>query len=354
MATDIWNSYGPTAARQHGPDRPSRRYGSPVTDLHAHVAVPEAAAFVGDRSNFQSTSLGMYSSDETVAINKKQETDVAARIAGTEERFEDMDSMGVERQLVMCPPFQCYYETNPEIGVRASELVNRGIADFVSRHPDRFAGLGNVPLSAPDAALGQLDELMQAGLKGVQVLTNVNGRELSDPAFAPFWARCEALGAVVLLHPNGFTEGRRFSEYYFNNVIGNPLETTMALHHLIFSGVLARHPDLKLIAVHGGGFAAAYSGRMDHAWGARSDARAALPEPPTGYLRRIYVDSVVFTPHQLRALVEVFGKERVVLGTDYPFDMAEFKPVAHVEDSGLDDDTVEAIVAGNAARLLGW
>ncbi len=133
------------------------------------------------------------------------------------------------------------------------------------------------------------------------------GKELSDPAYAPFWKKAEELGALVLIHPNGFTEAKRFTRFYFNNVIGNPLETTIALHYLIFDGVLERHPNLKILAVHGGGFLPAYSGRIDHAWGARSDSHGDLPKPPTDYLKQIYFDTVVFTPHQLAELVRLFG-----------------------------------------------
>src|ERR1700738_2826510 len=161
------------------------------------------------------------------------------------------------------------------------------------------------------------------GFKGAQILTNVAGKELSDPDFAPFWAKAEALGALVVIHPNGFTSGERFSRLYFSNVIGNPLETTTALHYLIFDGVLERHPKLKILAVHGGGFLGGYSGRIDHAWGARLDCQAGLPHPPTYYLKKGFVDSIVFTPHQLKELVDVFGADHLVMGTDYPYDMAE-------------------------------
>src|SRR6202000_3220940 len=146
--------------------------------------------------------------------------------------------------------------------------------------------------------------------KGVQILTNVAGRELSDPAFAPFWKRAEGLHALVLLPPIGFTEGQRLSRFYFNNVIGNPLETTLALHYLIFDGVLERYPNLKIFAMHGGGYLGGYSGRIDHAWGARSDSHGTLPKPPTEYLKKVYVDTVVFTPIQLEALVKTFGVDK--------------------------------------------
>jgi aminocarboxymuconate-semialdehyde decarboxylase len=157
-----------------------------------------------------------------------------------------------------------------------------------------------------------------------------------------------------MIHPNGFTGASRLSRFYFNNVIGNPLETTIALHYLIFDGVLERHPNLKILAVHGGGYLGAYPGRIDHAWGARSDSHGSLPKPPTSYLKRVFVDTVVFTTYQLAELVRVFGADHVVMGTDYPYDMAEYDPVGHIaEVEGFDASTIAALAGGNAKRLLG-
>ena len=137
-------------------------------------------------------------------------------------------------------------------------------------------------------------------------------------------------------------------------MIGNPLETTIALHYLIFDGVLERHPRLKILAVHGGGYLPAYSGRIDHAWGARSDLHGDLPQPPTSYLKKIYFDTVVFTPYQLAELVRQFGTDRIIMGTDYPFDMADFDPIGHVASvEHFDPSTIAAIAGGNARRLLG-
>ena len=141
-----------------------------------------------------------------------------------------------------------------------------------------------------------------------------------------------------MMHPNGFTHGERLTHFYFNNVLGNPLDTTLALHNLIFSGTLARFPDLKLMAVHGGGYLPGYSGRIDHAWGARQDCHGDLPLPPTTYLRQVYLDTVVFSYHQLAYLIDVFGPDRIVMGTDYPFDMAEYNPIGHVAGvNGMDE-----------------
>jgi aminocarboxymuconate-semialdehyde decarboxylase len=241
-----------------------------------------------------------------------------------------------------------------DIAVQSARMVNDGIAEYVGKKSDRFVALGTVPMPDGVEAAKELERCMTAlKFKGVQILTNVAGRELSDPAFAPFWKKAEEMKALVLLHPLGFTEAQRLSRFYFNNVIGNPFETTLALHYLIFDGVLERHPDLKILAVHGGGYLAAYSGRIDHAWGARADCQASLPKPPTHYLKKIYFDTVVFTAPQLRALIETFGADHVVLGTDYPYDMAEYEPIEHLVSAGLDGSTVAAIAGLNAEKLLG-
>jgi aminocarboxymuconate-semialdehyde decarboxylase len=351
---NVWNKYEATAARRH--DRPGRenRPRSLTLDIHSHVGVPQAAAFAQPHVDPATIPLVHFQSPETRAVNEKQERDLKTRIAGLDERLADLDAMGLDRQLIMPPPPQCYYTVPLDIAVQAARMVNDGLAEFVAKKPDRFVALGTVPMPDGNEAAKELERCMnQLGFKGVQILTNVAGKELSDPAFAPFWKKAEELGALVVIHPNGFTHAERFRRFYFNNVIGNPLETTIALHYLIFDGVLERHPNLKILAVHGGGYLGAYGGRIDHAWGARSDCHGDLPNPPTSYLRKVYFDTVVFTPGQLQALVDTFGADRILMGTDYPFDMADYDPIGHVLSADLDEAAVAAIVGGNAKKLLG-
>lgn len=349
-----WNRYVPSAARGARPG-PLRRPASPTIDIHAHVGVPEAAALVKDHLDWSTIPLAHFSTPDTKAINQKQEEERASRMIGLDDRFADLDAMGIDMQVVMPTPFQCYHSLPIEIADRAARVVNNGVAELVARRPDRLIPFGTVPLQDGGAAADELERVVgELGFKGVQILTNVAGKELSDPEFAPFWAAAERLGVLVVIHPNGFTEGQRLSRFYFNNVIGNPFETTLALHYLIFDGVLARHPSLRILAVHGGGYLGAYHGRIDHVWGARSDANAGLPKPPSSYLRQVYFDTVVFTEHQLRYLTEVYGADHILMGTDYPYDMGEYDPVGHVmSTSGIDPATAEAICGGNAARLLG-
>ncbi len=349
-----WNKYAPTVARRHGKPGREVRPQSITVDIHSHVAVPAAAAFVKPHLDPMTNPLVLHATPETRALNQKQEEDIRERITSHDRRLTELDAMGIDFQLVMPSPPQCYYTVPVEIAVEAARMVNDGIAEFVGKKPDRFAGLGSVPMPDANEAAKELERCVcKLGLKGAQILTNVAGRELSNPAFEPFWKKAEELNAFIVLHPSGFTEGKRFARFSSSNTIGNPLETTIALHYLIFDGVLERHPNLKILAVHGGGYLGAYPGRIDHAWGARSDTHGTLPQPPTSYLRKIYFDSVVFTPYQLAELVRLYGADHVIMGTDYPFDMADYDPIGHVASAGLDAAAVAAVAGGNAKRLLG-
>jgi aminocarboxymuconate-semialdehyde decarboxylase len=351
---DRRNRYGRTAARIHDADGRARRPSTTTIDIHAHIVVPQAAAVAQPHVDMSRVPLAYFADAQVKEINAIQDRDRATIITTTDQRLRDLDAMGIDIQLVAPAPGQCYYSVQPEIAERAHKLANEGVAEFISRKPERFLGLGVVTLQEPDLAVKDLEYAMNLGHKGVQILTNVDGLELSDPKFRPFFARAEELGAFIMMHPNGFTHGERLTHYYLNNVLGNPLETALALHNLILTGTLARFPNLKLMAVHGGGYLPAYSGRIDHAWGAREDARGPIPLPPTTYLRQVYLDTVVFSYHQLAYMLNLFGPDRILMGTDYPFDMGEYDPIGHIAGvDGMDETTLRALAGGNAARVLG-
>jgi aminocarboxymuconate-semialdehyde decarboxylase len=350
----IWNKYGNTAARRHGRPGREQRPKSITFDAHTHIAIPQAGTYIKPYLDVSTIPLAHFASAETREINAKQEADIRECMVSYDQRFAIMDTMGVDAQLVMPPPPQLYHTVALDYAVPAARMVNDGVAEFVARHPDRFIPMGTVPMQDGNEAAKELEYVMNTlRFKGVEILTNVAGKELSDPAFTPFWKKAEELGALVAIHPNGFTEGQRLSRFYFNNVIGNPFETTLALHYLIFDGVLERHPALKIFAMHGGGYLGGYSGRIDHAWGARSDCHV-LPKAPTEYLKKVYVDNVVFTPGQLESLVTTFGAGQILMGTDYPFDMLEYDPIGHINSvRSFDEATRAALCGGNAKTLLG-
>ena len=349
------NRYGLTAARAHGqPGRDIRPRGLTV-DVHSHVLVSAAADYV--RPHRKPDPRASLSAEETRVLTRIQEADRMPNLVDLAVRMRDFDAMGVDAQVISPAPIQCYYDVPEEIGVKVARMVNEGVAAIAARRPDRIpAAMGSLPMQAGGAAAAEeLEHAVKTlRLKGAEVLAHVNDKELSDRSFEPLWAKAEALGAVVFIHPSGFTEPRRFGRFYFGNVIGNPLDTTVALHYLILDGVLERYPDLKIIAAHGGGYLPAYSGRIDHAWGARSDAHGALPKPPSFYLKKIYLDTIVFTPDQLEALVKLSGVQKILLGTDYPYDMGEYDPIGHVASaSSLSEADRAAIAGGNAKALFG-
>ena len=236
----------------------------------------------------------------------------------------------------------------------SARMVNERLAEIVAAHPDRFVALGTLPMQAPELAVRELDHVIgKLGFRGIEIGTNIAGAELSERRFDRVWARAEELGIVVFMHPHGHTEGRRLVDHYFNNVIGNPLDTTVAVSHLIFGGVLDRHPKLKIVSAHGGGYLAHYPARMDHAHAARPDCCVNIRKRPTSYLKKLYFDTIVFDHRQLEHLVNLWGADHIVLGTDYPYDMGYYRPVQFIEGAKkLTAAQKDAIAGLNAAKLL--
>jgi aminocarboxymuconate-semialdehyde decarboxylase len=290
----------------------------------------------------------------SVAHNRELFPTLGVPLTDPEVRVAAMDAMGVDVQAVSISPGQYYYWADRELAVELVRTANEAIARFCATHPDRLVGLATVALQDGELAAEQVEHAVRTlGLRGVEISTAAGDRELSDPGLDPFWAAVERLGVFVFVHPLGCPElGDRAASHYLTNVIGNPLETTLALSHLIFDGTLDRFPNLRVCAAHGGGYLPAYSGRSDHAYEVRPEART-MERRPSDYLReRLWFDSLVFSGQQLAALVAQVGPSRVVLGTDYPFDMGVSDPLARLDAAGLDADARELVRGVSAAALL--
>lgn len=324
-----------------------------VVDFHGHLAVPAADALVAGTPGLVAELAAEQHahSSESLAVNRSQLQRLAPKLTDTAIRLADLDAMNVDMQVVGPMPMHHYW-ADEQLAVRLARTVNEAVAEHCAGAPDRLHGLGTVPLRHPDLAAGLLEQAVdEYGLYGISVSTTVEGRELADPAHDPVWRRAEELGAVVFVHPWGCSLGARLATRYLGNTVGQPVETTVALSHLIFTGVLDRFPRLKLVAAHGGGYLPTYIGRSDHAWHKRQDARGCA-EPPSTYLRRMWFDALVYTPRALRHLVEEVGADRVVLGTDHPFDMGVDDPVARLDAAGLAPAARDAVAGGNALDLL--
>jgi aminocarboxymuconate-semialdehyde decarboxylase len=270
-----------------------------------------------------------------------------------DERLETMDRQGIDMQVVSHMPNFGYW-ADREVSKQIVDAANTLIAEMCQARPDRFVGLGLVSLQFPELAARQMEQAMAGmGLRGVEIGTYVEGLELADERLEPFWTTAERLAGAVFIHPAGSTMGQRLSKYYLSNVIGNPLDTTIALSHLIFGGVLERHPRLKIIAAHGGGYLPSYFPRTTHGFEVRPEAQTN-PHPPEHYLHRLWVDALVYDPRNVAHVVERMGASRVVLGTDYPFDMGEERPIDVLEAvAGLSEGDRQRIKVGNASELLG-
>src|SRR5665213_996780 len=272
-------------------------------------------------------------------------------------RLTAMDAQGIDMEVLSVNPF--WYSADHDLAGRIVDLQNDGLAEVVARHPDRFAALATVALQHPDLAAQQLEHAVsKLGLKGALVGGSVAGDELADPKFHPFWAKAEDLGALIFIHPQGVPEAakRLRGSGGLGNVIGNPLETTIALSHLIFEGTLDRFPGLKILAAHGGGYLGSYAARSDHACFVspqNCNQNITLKKKPSEYLNQLHFDAMVFTPEALRHLVAQVGASQIVLGTDHPIPWEEH-PVDQVfATTSLTDKQKVAILGGNAARLFG-
>jgi predicted TIM-barrel fold metal-dependent hydrolase len=274
-----------------------------------------------------------------------------------EQRLKEMDAMAIDMEMLSINPF--WYGKDRDTAEAIVKLQNEKLAELCASRPDRFGAFASLTLQFPDLAVQQLETAVRKQrLRGAAIGASVMGEDFSDPKFHPVWAKAEELGAVLFIHPQSTPElAKRFKgNGWLSNTIGNPLDTTIALQHLIFEGTLDRFPGLKIIAAHGGGYLPSYAARGDHACFVspqNCNANIALKKKPSEYINQLYFDAMVFTPEGLRHLVAQVGASQIVLGTDHPIPW-EQHPVDRVfATTTLSDKQKVAILGGNAARLFG-
>jgi aminocarboxymuconate-semialdehyde decarboxylase len=322
-------------------------------DVHAHVLLPGIErAVAGAPGHAEHRALdARRNGPASLETSGRMIAERMGRLTRVPERLADMDAAGVDVQIVSPSPSHYHYWADRDLARTVWRLANEGTAAHCAEAPGRLHGLGLVPLQHPGPAVEALDHALSLGLKGVEISSHAPGRELSDPELEPLWTRAAERGAVVFLHPFGCTLDERLDRYYLSNIVGQPAENAVALSHLIFSGVLDRHPGLKVLAAHGGGYLPTHLGRADHGWNVRPEARGCA-HPPSTYLRRIWFDSLVYEPAALRALIGAAGASRVVLGSDHPFDMGVDDPLDRLRAALPDGPALDAVRGGNAAALF--
>ena len=311
-------------------------------DVHSHCLFHESLALMGDEA-----------SNVIPKTKGAQEHFIANAI---ENRLKGMDAMAIDMEVLSINP--SWYRKDRDIAAQIVKINNEKLAEVCASRPDRFAAFASLSLQYPDLAVQQLETAVKKqGLKGAAIGGSVLGEDFSSERFHPVWAKAEELGAVLFIHPQSTPPlAARFKgNGWLANTIGNPLDTTIALQHLIFEGTLDKYPGLKIIAAHGGGYLPSYAPRSDHACFVspqNCNPDIKLKKKPTEYLNQLYFDALVFTPEALRHLVAQVGASQIVLGTDHPIPWEEH-PVDHVFATTPSDKDKAAILGGNAARLFG-
>ncbi len=316
-----------------------------VIDVHAHCVVPEAMALMGLK----------------VGASSSFRPDLSM-MATVEQRLAVMDAQGIDMQALSINPF--WSKADRDLAEKIIQLQNEKLAEAVAAHPTRFVAFATVALQFPDLAAKQLEDgVKKYGLRGASIGASVNGDELSDPKFHPFWAKVEELGVLVFIHPqaDGATAqlaSRLKGNGYLPNIVGFPLETTIALSHLIFEGTLDKFPKLKICSAHGGGFLPSYMGRSDMGCltlpaACPGGPHGPIKKKPTEYLKQMYYDTMVFSPEGIRHLAAEVGASQLVVGTDYPFPWTKTMVDEVLATPGFSDADKVAVLGGTAARLLG-
>lgn len=318
-----------------------------TVDIHCHSYVHDVWPLISERDDIAYL-------DSVVNVEPlKNKLD----INNVDFRLAQMDQQGIDMQAISLHVGQYHHWADRDLAAQIVSIQNEKIAEICTKHPDRFVGLGAVALQHPDLAVQQMKRAVsELDMRGFMITASVEGEELASPRFHPFWAAAEELGTVIFIHPRNFpvAQSRLGGNGRLDNVVGNPLETTVALSHLIFEGTLDKYPGVKICAAHGGGYLPSYIGRSDHCAEHVQQFCAPVEKLPSEYLSHLYFDSLIYTTENLHHLINTVGAEQVVVGTDFPFGMGVSDAVDHVLSvPGLAEDEQEAILGGTAARLLG-
>lgn len=328
---------------------------SKVIDIHAHLfpqrfveAIKEVSKDYGGKvTSDMEGRIVIHLKGIDIGPIGKENFDLTRRLA-------DMDRAGIDMQILSLSVPMVYW-AEPELAVILAQLVNDEYARVAKEHPDRFGGFATLPLQEVDRAVEEMERaILDLGLQGVYIGTNVNGTDFDDPVLRPFFQRAQELDVPIFIHPANVVGTERWGRHRLWNLLGNPFDTSIAITKLILGGVLEELPELKLCFAHGGGAFPYLRGRIEHGYKARPESHAGLPKPPSEYLRRgIYYDTIVHDEAILAYLVASAGNDKVLLGSDYPFAMGDLDPVASVNRlKSLPSSESEKILGGNAARLL--
>jgi aminocarboxymuconate-semialdehyde decarboxylase len=320
-----------------------------MIDFHSHV-IPETiiAAMRADPERYATRIEEQ--AGKRYLVRGKLRLELLPEFSVAEAKVDSMDRKGIEISVISPGPQVFFYGLPEGHGIEAARLVNDGLAAMVARNPSRLRGMATLPMQQPEAAIAEMERVVREyGFKGIELATNAPGGELADPKYRALLRRAQDLKLTVFTHPNTIGAAGRLECYYLTNLIGNPLETTIMVANLMFSGALDQLPELKILLAHGGGFAPYQVGRFVHGHKVRPETRANTSSSAKALLKRFYFDTITHDPQALRYLIALVGAGRIVVGTDSPFDMGDENPRATL--SQLSPEEV-AMLRRNALRLL--
>lgn len=324
-------------------------------DMHGHVVVREILRSDAHPESWRPVITRAPNGWQVVSNDRFVNGPIPKEILEWPAIIKNLDATKVDIMAVSPAPFLFFYYLDGPTGYDACQTQNDAIVQAVAEYPDRLVGLGIVPLQDIGLAVKELERLAgELQLPGIEISSNVQGTYLGDEQFWPFWEAVEALDLFVFVHPDQPIIGNdQLKDYYLINLVGNPIETTRSIADVVFSGVLEAYPKLKLCFAHAGGTVPYIRGRFEHGYHVRTEPRAKIKRPPSEYIKLLYFDTIIHWEPALEFLVNTVGADKVVAGSDYPFDMGPSEPVRFVEGvPGISEADRKKILGGNAMKLL--
>ncbi|MFC1847671.1 amidohydrolase family protein [Chloroflexota bacterium] len=323
-------------------------------DLHAHF-IPRDCLDMRDRNGRQyGHTIGKNASGQEVLMAGNLFRSTVADMCDPEKRIQYMDGIGLDMEVISAAPANIFYEVNAEDGLSFAQSYNNAIAEVVRAYPDRFLGMATVPLQDISKAVIELERAVrELDLRAVEIISNINGKNLDEPELRPFYEKAQELDIPIYVHPGNVAGAERMQKYWLVNLVGYPLDTSLAIASVIFGGVLESFPRLKFLFSHAGGYAPFIRGRWEHGYKFSVDACRSIPKPPSEYFKLLYFDTIIHYDPALAYLVDTVGVDKVVLGSDYPFDMGDMDPIAIVRNAtGISEANKERILEHTSAALL--
>jgi aminocarboxymuconate-semialdehyde decarboxylase len=324
-----------------------------IIDTHHHILPRQIVEAIRSGDQRFQAEIQTKENQEWVVHQQGYAYPLFDKFYDVEAKISDMKNAGLDRVVLSPAPPMFNYWLDPETAAGISKIINDGTAEFAGENPDLFQGMATVPMQDPTLAVKELERIVhEHQITAVEIGTSIEGVNLDNPKFTGFFEAAEALNVTVFLHPYYVGDKSGLSKYYFTNLVGNPLDTTVAAGSLIFGGVLDKFPRLKVLLAHGGGYFPYQIGRFDKGFEERRESRTCK-EKPSSYLNRFYFDTLTFNPQALKYLIDLVGSDRVVLGSDYPFDMGTLNPKAFVEECQISAEAREIIYQESVMKLFG-